>query len=601
MTKVSVNKTLMKADSHSRKKEFQKAQLLYQEVLRAFPNNKRAKQGLAKLGHAPGMPDHSPDQNTVDHLITLFDQGKLALVVEHAEQLTRQFPNAFTVWDILGAANKGLGRIDQAAEAFSQVTRLNANYPEGFNNLGVALQDQGNLDLATEAYHRAIALKPDYVIAHYNLGNALKAQGKLQEAVNAFNQALELKPDYAEADYNMGLALQDQGKPEEAIKAYHKALDLKPNYADALNNMGLVLQDQGKLKEAQDAYNNAIATKPDYAKAHRNLSLITKYETGNPQIEQVNHLLRDAEIGEDDRCRLHFTLAKMHEDTGNLEAAFNNYSLGGAMRKKLLGYNSDQDQNLFSQIKNAAQNIKDNALTPAPDALESTPIFILGMPRSGTTLVEQIISCHSQVHAGGESTLLSQIGSAIRLGGTKASKQQLTQLRNSYLAEAAKSSQGQPYITDKMPHNFEYIGLICSALPEAKIVHVKRDPAATCWSNFKNYFSTNGLGYSYDLQDVIEYYRYYKDLMTFWDQMFGDRIFHLNYDQLTMDQESESRKLLSHLELDWGNACLSPHKNNRSVRTASQQQVRQKIYQGSSQKWRKFEPFLKGAFDELYP
>jgi hypothetical protein len=150
-----------------------------------------------------------------------------------------------------------------------------------------------------------------------------------------------------------------------------------------------------------------------------------------------------------------------------------------------------------------------------------------------------------------------------------------------------------------MPNNFKFIGLILSAFPEAKIIHVKRNPAATCWSNYKHYFPTKGLGHCYELNDLVYYYGLYQELMEFWQDQFGDRIYNLNYDSLTVNQEEETRALLQHLGLQWEEGCLSPQNNKRIVRTASSQQVRQKVYQGSSQDWLKFEPYLKGAFDQL--
>ena len=150
-----------------------------------------------------------------------------------------------------------------------------------------------------------------------------------------------------------------------------------------------------------------------------------------------------------------------------------------------------------------------------------------------------------------------------------------------------------------MPQNFRFIPLICAAFPEAKIIHVQRDSAATCWSNYKRYFVSKNIGYCYDLKDVVKYYKLYKDLMSLWQSEYSDRIYNLNYEDLTTDQDSQTRKLIKYLELNWEEACLSPHKNKRSVRTASQQQVRQKVYQGSSEAWRKYEPYLNGAFDSL--
>ena len=171
--------------------------------------------------------------------------------------------------------------------------------------------------------------------------------------------------------------------------------------------------------------------------------------------------------------------------------------------------------------------------------------------------------------------------------------------RERYLAELAKRAEGQAFVTDKMPQNFRYIALICAAFPEAKIVHVQRSAEATCWSNFKHYFASKGLGYSYNLRDTIAYYGLYKDLMHFWSQSYSDRIYNLDYDKLTEDQEPETRRLIEYLGLNWEDACLAPQNNKRSVKTASQQQVRKKVYKGSSQAWRKYEPFLDGVFDEL--
>ena len=175
----------------------------------------------------------------------------------------------------------------------------------------------------------------------------------------------------------------------------------------------------------------------------------------------------------------------------------------------------------------------------------------------------------------------------------------IVKFRKKYLGELTKCADGREFVTDKMPQNFRFISLICAALPEAKIIHVRRDPRATCWSNFRQYFTTNDIGYCYSLDDVVSYYKLYIDLMKFWQSEYGDRIYNLDYEKLTMDQENETRKLIRHLKINWEDACLSPQKNKRSVRTVSQQQVRQKVYKGSSEAWRKYEPFLNGAFDSL--
>ena len=210
-----------------------------------------------------------------------------------------------------------------------------------------------------------------------------------------------------------------------------------------------------------------------------------------------------------------------------------------------------------------------------------------------------IVSSHSEVTGAGELDEVKRYGELIARGVIKPNAKMILGFRKSYIEALKKRSDGRSIVTDKMPHNFLYVGLIFSAFPDAKVIHVNRDPAATCWSNYKNDFATKGLGYSYDLDDIVTYFGLYKDLMQFWRGHYGDRIYNLNYDNLTINQDDETRKLIQYLGLEWEDDCLSPQHNKRAVRTASQQQVRQKVYQGSSQLWRKFEPYLNGTFDQL--
>ena len=670
MVKLSVDQALLKAKSHTQKGEIEEARQLYNDVLQAFPKNKRAQQGLAAL-HKPKQSTvtQGPAQETINQLINLYNQGQLGAVVEQAKDLTLQYPDAFVVWNVLGAAHKGLKKNVEASVAFKRVTELNPNYADGFSNLGVTLQDQGKLDEAIEAFNKALSLKPDYAEAYYNMGTALNNQGKLDEAIASYQMALSLKPDHADAYNNKGNALKDQGKLDEAIVSYQKVLSLKPDYADAYNNMGIALKDQGKLDEAiasyqmalslkpdhADGYNNmgnalldqgkldeAIASyeralslkhdhadaytnmglalqdqgkldeamasfhkvlslKPTHAEAHRIISLAITYKSEDPQVTLVNKMIQRSDLKDDERCHFHYTYAKMNEDLGDLDIAYHNYVAGGKLRQKLLSYDFKHDELIFDQIKNTASKLKDFSFNKPIETANNTPIFILGMPRSGTTLVEQIISNHSQVHGAGELPFLAKFGESLSLGNQIISSDNVLQIRNAFLHELEKFSKGSRFVTDKMPQNFLHIGLILKALPEAKVIHVKRDPAATCWSNFKHYFFAKGLGYSYDLQDTVKYFKLYQDLMDFWDLQYSDKIYHLDYDKLTLEQELETKKLIKYLELDWEDNCLLPHENKRIVRTASQQQVRQKVYSGSSQAWRKFEPYLNGVFDSLTP
>ena len=262
----------------------------------------------------------------------------------------------------------------------------------------INLYSQGQLQQALKQAETLIPQFPQSATLFNIQGAALNGLGKLDASVEAYNKALAIKPDYAEAYNNMGVALKEQGKLEEAIEAYNKALAIKPDYAEAYNNMGNALKEQGKLEEAIEAYNKALAIKPDYAEAHRHLSQLTKYTADTAQISEVEALLQQADINDSDRCNLLYTNAKMQEDLGDLSAAYASYVAGGGLRQKLLKYEFKQDEHLFDQIKRTAPKFKDVALNATGEPIRHTPIFILGMPRSGTTLVEQIVSSHYRSH-----------------------------------------------------------------------------------------------------------------------------------------------------------------------------------------------------------
>ena len=221
------------------------------------------------------------------------------------------------------------------------------------------------------------------------------------------------------------------------------------------------------------------------------------------------------------------------------------------------------------------------------------------MPRSGTTLAEQIISSHSRITGAGELKYVEKFGLSLATGYSTIDLASISKFRSNYLAYLSNVANGKKIVTDKMPQNFRFIPLISAALPEAKFVHLQRNAAATCWSNYRHYFATKGLGFCYDLRDVVSYYQMYLDLMKVWQSQYGNKIYNLDYEKLTNNQEQETRRLIKYLGLSWENRCLSPHKNKRSVATASQQQVRQKVYKGSSKEWEKYEKYLNGAFDCL--
>ena len=460
----------------------------------------------------------------------------------------------------------------------------------------INLFTQGQLHQALSESSQMLERFPNSVVL-YNIAGASNA-GLMQfdAAINSYKQALRIRPDYAEAYYNMGAALRSNGETEAAIDSYKQALKIKPDYADAYNNMGVALKDKGDLEAAIDNYKQALKINPNYVEVYRNLSNIHRYKEHDEYFLKMQSLCQSSSVSDEQRCHLNFALSKASEDLNEVSQSFNYLKIGNELRKKILSYDIKKDIELFSQLKKAYPSI---ALQSVVESSDLKPIFILGMPRSGTTLVEQIVSSHSEVTGAGELSYVSRFGDPTARGAIKPNAKMILDFRQRYIEALKKRSDGRSIVTDKMPQNFLYVGLIFSAFPDAKVIHVNRDPAATCWSNYKHYFIDKDLGYCYNLDDTVTYFGLYTDLMQFWLGHYGDRIYNLNYDNLTINQDDETRKLIEYLELEWENGCLSPQHNKRSVRTVSQQQVRQKVYQGSSQQWRKFEPYLNGAFNQL--
>jgi protein O-GlcNAc transferase len=272
MVELSLEQAFSQAKYHVEKGEVSEARKFYQAILTAAPNNKSAQEALATLQRAHSSTDiQGPSQTVLNQLLSLYNSGQLADTVKQAQVLIKQYPDAFTIWNILGAASKSLGDLDKATLAFKKVTELSPNNADGYNNYGVILKSQGKLEKAIEFYNRAILLKPNYADAYKNIGNAFQSQGKLEKAIEAYTKALFLMPNNVDTNFNTGNTYRELGKPEEAIEAYTKALILKPDYAEAYNNMGVAFHDQGKLDKALEAYTKALVIKPDYDEGHYNM------------------------------------------------------------------------------------------------------------------------------------------------------------------------------------------------------------------------------------------------------------------------------------------------------------------------------------------
>ena len=279
MSKLSVSQSIIKAKSCVKKGRIEEAKNIYQQILKAFPSNRRAQEGLANLGRINQNfgPKNVP-QDKIEQLMSFYKRGQMPKTVTLAQELIKNYPDQFILWNLLGAANISLNQTSNALAAFKKVTELNPDYADGFNNLGLTLQSTRRFGEAISCYKKALSIKPDFADAHNNLGNALKDEGNLKEAIKAYKKAISLRPNYAEAHNNLGVVFQEEGALTKAISCYKKALSIKPDFADAHNNLGNALKDEGNLKEAIKAYKKAISLRPNYAEAHNNLGVVFQEE-----------------------------------------------------------------------------------------------------------------------------------------------------------------------------------------------------------------------------------------------------------------------------------------------------------------------------------
>jgi tetratricopeptide (TPR) repeat protein len=565
-------------------------------------------------------PDYAEAHNNLG--VTLKNLGLMDEAITSYEKAIASNPDYAEAHNNLGVTLQNLDLMDEATTSYEKAIASNPDYAEAHNNLGNIFRELEQLDAAVKSYEKVTAINPDYPEAHFNLGNTLVELGQLETAIKSYEKVIAINPNYHEAHYNLGNTLIELGQLETAIKSYEKVIAINPAHPEAYLNLGSSLQQLGKLDQAIKCYEKAISIRPNYSGAYYNLSYLKKYTTSDPQIAKMQSLISSDDITQSGRIDLCFALAKVNENLDNQDELFKYLHEGNRLLKHELNYSLDRSKTLFSTVKEIFS-------TPYPDIEKSLssepstfkPIFIVGMPRSGSTLVEQIISSHPAVHGAGEfqdlRSLIAPIlsddliqGSEIAstsIGSNKiylSSKASLPEaaflsLRKQYLDALAKLNVSESVITDKSLLNFRFIGFILTAFPEAKIVHMKRDARAICWSIYKSNFRSKGNGYSYNFDDLAGFYGLYSDLMDFWHQLFPDRIYDMCYEDLTTNQEEETRKLLEYCELEWDDNCLSFHKNKRAVKTASAIQVREKMYQGSSEAWKKYEIHLKPLIKAL--
>jgi len=488
----------------------------------------------------------------------------------------------------LGTALGHLQRFDEAVEHFRLATIADPNLAQAFDNLATALRKLGRLEEAVAAYRQSIRAKPDNAATHNQLGNTLQQLGgRGNEAIDAYKAAIALAPDSAAAYHDLANALFGRNRTAEALACYERAIELKPDFALAYANMGLALQQIGRRAKGIAAFERALELEPENIEFHYKMSDSKRFTAADAQLATLERLsTRAVSRSADEQVKLHFMLGKAYDEVGRHEAAFDQLSRGNRLMRQQLSYDPDAVHAYFERIRSifTADMIRTNEGAGHPSA---APIFILGMPRSGTTLAEQILAGHPQVYAAGELSNFALAATAKPDKGRPNGYPELARtldrrgffdLGATYLASLPVALPLPDRITDKMPGNFSYVGLIHLALPNARIIHIRRDPLDTCFSLYSKLFIA-GQPFSYDLEDIGRYYRDYQRLMAHWEAVLPEgRMIEVQYEDMVGDLEGQARRMVAHCGLEWDPRCLAFQNAKRTVRTASFSQVREPLY-----------------------
>jgi len=567
----------------------------------------RYDEALARLYRAL---DFAPDAATTHNALgaaLLAVKGYEEAVV-HCRRAIEIKPDLAEVHNNLGLARAGLKRYDEAAAHYRRALELKPDLAEAHNNLGNALAALKQRDEAVARYRRALELKPDFAEAHNNLGNALLTLRRDADAIPHFRKALEIKPDFAEALVNLANALTALNRHDEASSSYERALVVAPELPEAHSGYGNQLMILGRLEDAGRELERAIALAPDRADLYRSLAAIKQFSPGDPQLDAMQALAGNmGRLTDDERMELHFALGKALADSGRHERAFHHLKAANALKRRQINYDEPGALGLLERTAAAFTPEAMRRLAGCGDP-SPMPVFIIGMPRSGTTLVEQVLASHPKVFGAGEigdfdaaMAVVAGADGAPRLpeGIGAMTGEQVRRIGTNYRDRIAALAPTAQRITDKMLTNFHWVGLIHLALPSARIIHVRRQPADTCLSCFSRLFAGD-LPFTYDLAELGRYYRAYDRLMAHWRALLPDgAMLDVQYEELVTDFPAQARRLVAYCGLAWDERCSAFYETRRPVTTSSAAQVRRPIYGSSVGAWLPYKDMLRPLLDEL--
>ena len=521
-------------------------------------------------------------------------QGLLDEALPLSERAVALDPRSSVAHNNVGLVLVAMGRREQAVASYRQALVLNPSHVDALNNLGAVLRDLGERREATSLYRRSIELEPGRAENHCNLGTVLFELRRVDEAAESFRQALRLQPDYAPAHLSLGLALRQQRRPAEAETSCQAALAIDPNYVEALSFLGELRADRGQFAEAEPLFRRAIEIKPDYAFAYSGIATHRKMTREDSTWLEGAAALLAKPLPLAPEISLRYALGKYYDDVHEYDHAFGHYRQANELAQRhtakydgvKLTERVDQIIGMFDEEFMGRR--RDD--TPASEL----PVLIVGMPRSGTSLTEQILASHPAVFGAGEVIFWDAAYDKYRdaEAAARAGPDLIPGMARDYLEHVTSSSGAAERVVDKLPANFLHAGLIHAVVPNARIIHMQRHPFDTCLSiYFQNFFNIGA--YAHDLGDLAHFYGEYVRITDHWRAVLpASALLEVPYEGLIGDQEGWTRRMLDFVGLPWDPRCLDFHKTDRVVITASKWQVRQKIHSGSSGRWRHYEKFL---------
>ena len=480
-----------------------------------------------------------------------------------------------------------------------------------YNLLGLIYTSQKKIDLAIKNYEEGIKIDPKFGIIYSNLGLIyfnVNEYKNINKAENYYKKSISVDGKNPEPYNNLGTLYNSVYKYNEAIESYKKAITIKPEFSFAHYNLGLAYITLGEFNNASKHLNKAIQLNQNLIEAHRTLSRIVKYKDNDEHFKKMENLYKDFNLMKNhDKINLCFALGKAHEDIKNYDKAFDFYKQGNSISRKIIKFDITNEHIKFENIK---KQFNDKIFEKFKNlgSSDKSCIFIVGMPRSGTTLVEQILSNHPKVFGADEVEFLPNVINKI-FGSHDLNlffneivdfpKEKFSQIGTEYVSLMKNISENSERFTDKLPINFLSIGLIKLILPNSKVIHCYRNSRDTALSIYKNYFPAGKANFAYDLNEIVEYYNYYYELMMHWNKILPNFIFNIKYENLVLNTKEKVEKVLNFCDLEWSDNCINFHENKRPIRTASDIQARSKIYTSSINYWKNFDKHVNVFFEKL--